>query len=89
MNRFFSPLDQVDLPDINAIKNVSDIDKKQFKKSKAYKKYVLPAKKREKDIKKANRINWWKNNWIAITTLIIAIITLATTIIFGLLQLQN
>lgn len=89
MKNFFPPVKHIQMADKETIEKIKNIDEKEFKKSYAYKKYVKPLKDREKSYRKSKRSNWWKNNWIAITALIIAIITLIATIIFELLQLQN
>lgn len=54
---------------------------KQFKKSKAYEKYVQPMYKEEKERRKQYRRNWWKNNWIQFLGLIFAFIA-ALPVIF-------
>jgi hypothetical protein len=34
-------------------------------------------------------VDWWKNNWIGITTLIVAILTFIATVIFGILNMSH
>lgn len=61
----------------------------EFKQSVAYQKYVKPYIEKAKKQKAENLRNWLKDNWINLTTLIVAILTLLATIILGLLQLLN
>lgn len=64
--------------------NIEDFNSDDFKKSDAYKKYVKPLIDSEKSQRKSKRVSWWKVNWISIVTLIVAVLTLIATIIFGL-----
>ncbi len=69
------------------IESIKNTDIKEFKKTDAYKKYCLPAEKRRVQAANQKRRLWWKNNWISIINLVIAVITLISTIAFGLLQM--
>lgn len=69
------------------IRQIKETDIEELKKTEAYKKHCLPSIQRHEKLKKQNNINWWKNNWIGIVTLIITTISLITTVLFGLLQL--
>lgn len=77
------------LPPLNEedIKNIKKINRKEFKNSYAYKKYIQPNRERRKKQKTDKRKKWWKDNWINISTLIVAVLTLIATILFGLIQL--
>lgn len=68
---------------------IKNTDKKEFEKTDAYQNYCLRVKKRHIQLKKQKRVEWWKNNWIGIVTLIATILTLIATVIFGLLQLLD
>lgn len=70
-------------------KKIQTTDKKEFKKSEAYQKHCAPVKKRHIQLKKQNRVDWWKNNWIGVVTLFVTILTLIVTVLFGLLQLVD
>lgn len=61
----------------------------EFKQSAAYQKHIKLFIEKDKQQKAENRRNWFKNNWINLTTLIVAVFTLLATIILGLLQLLN
>ena len=87
--RFVPPLPHINPPDKKTIESLKDFDHKAFKKSDAYKKYVKPTLDREKQQRKNSHKIWWKNNWINITTLIIAVLTLIATIVFGLIQVLH
>lgn len=76
-------IDPVNIPTFEK-PNIEDFNEKEFKKSDAYKKYVKPLVDLEKSQKKSKRASWWKANWISIVTLIVAVLTLIATIIFGL-----
>ena len=79
----FTPNIEITPEIIESIKNTNI---KEFKKTEAYQKYCLPAEKRHKQIKRQKHRLWWKNNWLNIINLILTVITLISTIIFGLLQ---
>jgi len=65
------PRIDVDLENIDFERLSSKEFQKEFKQSKAYEKYVIPALKREKARKKQRRKDWWKRNyWNIINTLI-------------------
>lgn len=74
----------IEPPDEETLKHLESFERESFKNSDAYKKYVQPVHDKENHQKKVNRIYWWKTNWIGIATLIIAILTLIATIVFGL-----
>ena len=76
-------IDPVNIPTFEK-PNIEDFNEKEFKKSDAYKKYVKPLIDAEKSQKKSKRASWWKANWISIVTLIVAVLKLIATIIFGL-----
>ena len=59
-------------------------ERKQFKKTKAYKKYVKSFIDREKKQRRSARHEWWKNNWIALLGLLFAIIAAMPVIIQGI-----
>lgn len=77
------------IPSEDAIERAKNMDNEDFKKSEAYKKYVIPTLKREKRCKRLQRIDWWKNNWVGITTLIVSLLTLLATVLIGILTLMN
>lgn len=80
------PLPKYEIPS-EIIEKIKDIDVDKLKKSEAYQKYCAQTKKRYAELKKQNRINWWKNNWIGIVTLIATVLTLIATVLFGLFQI--
>ena len=82
MSKNYPPI-EFDLPEFND-EYMHELNEKDFKQSVAYKKYITPLVKEEKAKKRATRISWWKNNWISIITLIVSVLSLIATIIFGL-----
>lgn len=68
---------------------IKNIDEKEFKRTYAYRNYCLRAEKRRMQLKRQKRIDWWKNNWIGIVTLIVTILTLIATVLFGLLPILD
>lgn len=83
---FVPPLPHITPPDQETIESLQNSNPKDFEKSAAYQKYVKPTLDREKMFKRKVRKQWWSDNWIGITTLIAAVLTLIATIVFGLLQ---
>ena len=66
---------------------------KTDKNSYLYKKYLeaydpeSPANiKKRKDKMAAKRKSWWESSWINFATMILALLTLVATIVFGLLK---
>ena len=85
-NIFVPPFPHIDPPSqetIDKLKNMTKKDHREFNKSEAYQKYVLPVLKRDRKKRKTNNIKWWKNNWINIAGLILALIGIMLTIIFS------
>ena len=80
------PRPELDQETWNALKN---LDMTEFKKTDAYKKHVALAIARQKQQRKTARISWLKNNWLNLLGVVIGLLTLAATILFGLLQLSN
>ena len=79
-SNFVPPIPHIDPPnkeDFEEIKNYENPKVRQAVKS---------ALDRQKALKHQARKNWWKTNWIGITTLIATLLTLIATIVFGLLQ---
>lgn len=66
---------------------INNVDPKELKNSPAYKKYIQPNIERIKKQKADNRKKWWKNNWLNVATLIVAVLTLIATLLFGVIQL--
>ena len=83
---FIPPMPHIDPPDEETLEALRSADYKEFKKSDAYKKCVKPTLDREKRLKRQARKEWWKVNWIGISTLIIGLLTLIATVGFGLVQ---
>ncbi len=84
---FIPPMPYIEPPSEETTKKIQGMSKneiRQFKKSEDFKKCVQSARNRRKKAKRLARAQWWKSNWINIATLIVAIITLIVTIIFGL-----
>ena len=69
-----------------ALKN---LDMAEFKKTDAYKKHVASVIAQQKHQKKVARIEWLTNNWLNLLGVAVGLLTLAATILFGLLQLSN
>lgn len=73
------------IPNINLdtdnMEPITEEQRKQFKKSNTYKKYVKPVIDREKMEKHSKRIQWWKDNCIALLSLIFAFIAALPVII--------
>lgn len=84
---FFNPK----LPDIKDVdfSDIESMSKDDFEKTEAYKKYILPYINYSKLVKRIDRRNWWKNNWIAVATLIFTVLTFAVTILLGIAQLSH
>ena len=84
---FVPPLPHVNLPSQETIDKLSNMTKKElrdFKKSAAYKDAVQRATARRKSQKKLARKDWWKNNWIALLSLIFAFIAAVPVIVQGI-----
>lgn len=69
--------------------NIELQDIEEFKHSEAYKKYIVPHRQRLKKANRQYRKEWIKANWINLSTLVIAVVTLIATIVFGILSLLN
>lgn len=82
MNKNYPPI-EFDLPEFSD-EHIHKLKEKDFKQSVAYKKYINPLIEEEKAKKRASRISWWKNNWISIITLVVSVLSLIATVIFGL-----
>lgn len=61
----------------------------EFEKSKSFEKYVQPVLDNEKKQKHLKHLEWWHNNWIAIITLLVSVLTLVATILFGILSMLD
>ena len=84
IDKFQIPAPRVDPPSKEAIEqfaNKSKKDHRQFKKTNAYKKYVKPHVDQEKSLRRSKHQKWWKNNWIGIVGLLIAIAELIVQLI--------
>lgn len=87
---FAPPNPCVTVPDqetIEEMKNMTSKELRQFKKSAAYKKHVRPALNRHKSAKRKAVAEWWKNNWIALLSLIFAIIAAIPVIAQGVVTM--
>lgn len=69
---------------IDNMKNMTKKERKQFKKSDAYKKYVQPVIDMERKAKRDSSRSWWKNNWISLLSLVFAFIAAIPVIIQGI-----
>ena len=67
--------------DTDNMEPITEEQRRQFKKSNAYRKYVKPVIDREKKQKRSKRIQWWKDNCIALLSLIFAFIAALPVII--------
>ena len=84
---FVPPLPRVDLPSqetVDALANMTKKERRDFKKSAAYEDAVQRATSRRKTLKKLARKDWWKNNWIALLSLIFAFIAAIPVIVQGI-----
>lgn len=79
-NNFVSPLQTADFDKTN-LPNINQEDKKYSQSSVAYQKYILPIKKRDKEMKRLKRKKWWKNNLIPLLGLFFAFISALPVII--------
>lgn len=86
---FVPPLPRIEPPDEETIEQIKNIDLHEFEKSYAFKKYVKPMLDRAKKQKHDKRVKWWKDNWLQIVTLIVALLTLIATVLFGVIQLLD
>ena len=75
--------------DDEILAKIKEFDEEEFKSSDAYKKHFVPMLERERRLKKQNRISWWKVNWINVITLIVTVLSLILSIVFGVLQLHH
>ncbi len=83
---FVPPIPHVDPPSqetIAALESMTKREQRKFKKSAVYKKHVLPVIKQDKAGRKKARAKWWKNNWIALLGLILALIATVPVIVQG------
>ena len=69
---------------IDNMKNMTKKERKQFKKSDEYKKYVQPVIDMERKAKRDSSRSWWKNNWISLLSLVFAFIAAIPVIIQGI-----
>lgn len=83
-NNYFPPLPHIELPDDETIEKMQNTD---YSKNLKVKNASRQFKKDDKKRKHAARVQWWKSNWIGITTLIVGILTLIATVVFGILGL--
>lgn len=81
---FVPPMPYFEPPSEETLEHLSKMNIKDFKKSDAYKKYVIPVLKEEKESRRKRRAEWWKNNWIALLSLIFAFIAALPVIIQGI-----
>lgn len=87
---FVPPIPYVEPPSEETIEKLSKMTKndiKNFKKSDAYTKYVAPVLKAEKESRKKRRKEWWKNNWIALLSLLFAFIAAPPVILQGIIAM--
>lgn len=78
------PIPHIDPPSAETLEKMKNTDYSQNSKvQKAIKEFEESDRKRRMSLKR----QWWKTNWIDITTLIVAILTLITTVVFGILGL--
>lgn len=82
-----SPLQNTDF-DKNNIPDITPDDVKRFENSKAFRKYVLPIQKRDKEYKRIRRKEWLWSKGIVILNTILAFIAAVTGVIALLLQLN-
>ena len=84
---FVPPLPRVDLPSqetVDALANMTKKERRKLQKSAAYKDAIQRAATRRKTQKKLVRRDWWKNNWIALLSLIFAFIAAIPVIVQGI-----
>lgn len=84
---FVPPAPYIDPPSQQTIEMLSQMtvrDQKAFKKTDFFKRYAAPTLERRKLQRKQATKNWWKNNWIAILSLIFAFIAAVPVIIQGI-----
>ena len=51
--------------------------------------YIKPFQERRKRMKAKSLKNWFFQNWINLVTLIVSVLTLVATILFGVIQLMR
>ncbi len=81
---FAPPIPRANFPDqevIEKMENMTPKERRQFKKSAAYKKHVRPAIKRHKSAKRKALAEWWWNKGIVILNTVLALIAAITGII--------
>lgn len=86
---FIPPLPHIDSPSqetIEQLKTMTKEDHKAFKKSDAYKKYVVPALKQHRQRKRLQWQEWWWSKGIQILNLILALIAAITGILALILR---
>lgn len=83
------PVPHIEPPDAEVLEKLRNTSYKDFKKSNAYNNAVLPTIKRDSKRRRLMKLQWWKDNWIGLTTLLFAVLTLIATIVFGLLQVMH
>lgn len=83
------PRIDVDLENIDFERLSSKEFQKEFKQSKAYEKYVMPALKREKARKKQQRKDWWKENVIQLLGILLAFIAIIPLIIQAIVYILS
>ena len=77
------------IPKIQLPENFEPLSIEEFEKTDAYKKHIVPFLQEQKNQQKTIRRQWFKNNWLNLLGVVIGILTLIATILFGLLQLSN
>ena len=84
------PIPYVEQPSdesVEALSKMTKNDIKKLRKSAAYQKYVAPVMKSEKENRRKRRVEWWKNNWIALLSLLFAFIAALPVIIQGIISM--
>lgn len=75
-------------PDVCLETPLSKTEQKQFRESKAYKKYVLPILDGEKNAKKLRRKNWWWTRGLLLLGTLFSFIAAMAAVFALLLQLN-
>lgn len=68
-------------------KTLEKMQSTDYSKNPKVQEYVKRSIDREKQLKRQSRKNYWETNWVGIITLIVGILTLIATIVFGILGL--
>ena len=78
---YFPPPIPDDFPNPEILKNMTPEDLKEFRNSKTYEKYVVPAIERDNQLKKEQRIDWfWVKGLLIINTIFAGISTICAII---------